>query len=371
MKKSTLSPELKKKIDNKRHWRTIRHTKAHEEARLQRRREKRYRGQRSQWAFEVKAPSNISLYHPRDHERTVSFLEELRKSFSRYGRIRLCFQDTKQITAAGGLLFIAEIDRLCTHYPAVKVDCTHPPRRLNGKFKNESYLIESVLNQIGFFKLIGKAERNVPSYPNVSCWRLSQGRVAEGSIAGALINQVDGKLPPIAKQRLYRGAIEAISNCVDHAYPTMRPDGLNISDDRWWMFVGISAGKLIVIVCDLGVGIPSTVPKNYSKASVRAVLEFLNISKPTDSGLIHASTYLSKTRTKMKHRGKGGKDIRELLDHYAGAALVIYSNKGCFKDGNKMTRSGTKHAVALKDEQKKSIKGTVIEWTIPVGELSL
>jgi len=370
MKKSTVSPQLKKKIDDKRHWRSIRHTKAHEEARLQKHKEKLYRDIRSPWAYEVIAPPKISIYNPRDHERTVIFLENLRKAFSKHLKIRICFRDTKEIAAAGGLLFIAEIDRLCTHYPHVKVDCTHPPRRHHGKFKNESYVIESILNQIGFFKLIGKPERKVQSYPTVSCWQLSQGRVAEGSIAGALINQIDEKLPNIAKQRLYRGAIEAISNCVDHAYPTMRPDGLKILDDRWWMFVGIIMDKLIIIVCDLGVGIPSTIPKNYSEATIRAVLEFLKVSKTNDSELIHASTYLNKTRTKMAHRGKGGKDIRGLLDHYPGANLGIYSNKGCFKDGNKITKSGAKHAFALKDEQKKSIKGTVIEWSIPIGELS-
>jgi hypothetical protein len=136
------------------------------------------------------------------------------------------------------------------------------------------------------------------------------------------------------------------------------------------MFVGIIMDKLIIIVCDLGVGIPSTIPKNYSKASIRDVLEFLKVSKTNDSELIHASTYLNKTRTKMAHRGKGGKDIRGLLDHYPGASLGIYSNKGCFKDSNRTTRSGAKHAFALKDEQKKSIKGTVIEWSIPIGELS-
>ena len=369
MKKSSLPPGLKKKIDDKRHWRSIRHSKAHHEERLIRRKKRRERMIKHSWAVEIKAPPQINLYRGSDHTRTVRFLQELRQAISRNRKVRICFRDTKSISAAAGLLFIAELDRLVSHFPSTKIDCTRPPRRHDSKYGNESFLIESILNQIGFFKLIGKPERNVPSYPNVSCWRYSQGVVAEGSIAGSLINQVDDKLAPEAKRRLYRGAIGAICNCVDHAYPTVRPDGLNVSDSRWWMFVGINMNRLIIVVCDLGVGIPTTVPQKHSQARLKAVLEFLNISGNNDSDLIHASTYLSKSRTQQKHRGKGGKDILGLLDHYQEANLTIYSNKGCFRGSNKISRSGKVVPWAVKDEQKLSIRGTVIEWTVPIQEL--
>ncbi|ERS12549.1 hypothetical protein Q673_02750 [Marinobacter sp. EN3] len=136
------------------------------------------------------------------------------------------------------------------------------------------------------------------------------------------------------------------------------------------MFVGINLNDLVVVVCDLGVGIPTTIPQKHSKASINAVLNFLNIKGNNDSDLIHASTYLSKSRTQQKHRGKGGKDIMGLLDHYVKANLSIYSNKGCFRGSNKTTKSGKVHPWAVKDEQKLSIQGTVIEWSVPIKELA-
>lgn len=370
MKKTSTPKELKKKIDGKRHWRSVRHSKAHHDARLLRRRKKHQKATMESWAVEVKAPPNINLYQRRDHQRTIRFINDLRLKISRHQRVRISFRDTKTISAAAALLFIAELDRLVTHFPDTKISCTRPPKRQESKFRNETYVVESALNRIGFFKLIGKPERDVPSYANVECWQHSQGTIAEGSIAGSLINQVDDKLPAVAKRRLYRGAIEAISNCVDHAYPTLRPDGLNIDDRRWWMFVGINDNNLVVVVCDLGVGIPTTLPQKHSRARINAVLNFLNLKGNNDSDLIHASTYLSRSRTQQKHRGKGGKDIIGLLDHYTEANLSIYSNKGCFRGSNRTTRSGKVHPMAVKDEQRLSIRGTVIQWSVPIKELA-
>jgi len=371
MKKNKIRKELKLSIDGKRHWRSIRKSVLSGNITRRAHRKKRQQLRGCQWHAEVKAPPKISLYDPRNHEKTVEFLRDLRAKVSRNAKVRICFRDTRQITAAGGLLFIAELDRLVTAYPNVKFSCIRPPVQHDSKYGNESFVTESVLNQIGFFKLIGLQEKNLPSYPNVSCWRHSQGSVAEGAIAGQLLNHVNEQLSSHDKKRLYRGAIEAISNCVDHAYPSLRPDGLGINDRRWWMFVGIMMGKLVVCVCDLGVGIPATVPKKHPKDRIKALLEWLNLKGTSDSELIHVSTYLSKSRTEQKHRGKGGKDIRELLQYYQGARLTIFSNKGCFRDWNSdKPTAGEPIPMAMIDEQKKSIQGTIIEWTVPLEELS-
>lgn len=372
MKKLKIDKDLKLRIDRRRHWRGIRKKVLSENETRRNHRKKRQQHRKGSWWAEVKAPPRINLYDQRDHERTVDFLKDLRFKISRNSKVRICFRDTKRITAAGGILFIAELDRLVKAFPAVKFSCIRPPVQHDAKYGNESYVTEGVLNQIGFFKLVRLAEKALPEYPTVSCWKHSQGSVAEGAIAGELLNHVNEQLSTHDRKRLYRGAIEAISNCVDHAYPYPRPDGLGINDRRWWMFVGIMMERLVVCVCDLGVGIPATVPKKHPMEKVMAVLEKLNVKGTRDSEWIQASTYLSKSRTEQKHRGKGGKDIRELLQYYKGARLSIFSNKGCFKDWNSAKRiSNDSVPLAMLDEQKKSIQGTIIEWTVPLEELSV
>ena len=370
MKKASIDKELKNKIDQKRHWRTVRNGTEERRQRLNNKRSRRQKAKSDGWHDEVKAPPLINLYDEKDHERTVDFLKSLRRAVSRSKKVRICFRDTKQITVSAGLLFISELDRLVRAFPDVKFSCIRPPVQHSSKFGNETYTVEAVLNQIGFFQLTKIKQRQLPIYPNVSCWKHSQGTVAEGEIAGKLLNHVDNELSPAAKRRLYRGAIEAISNCVDHAYPSARPDGLDLDDKRWWMFVGIMMGRLVVAVCDLGVGIPTTVPQKHSWDKIRVVLEKLKLKGTRDSEMIHASTYLRSSRTEQSHRGKGGKDIRDLLNHYPGARLTIYSNKGCFHDKNTTLLTGQKYKVGALNEQKRSILGTIIEWSVPLEELA-
>lgn len=371
MKKNKIDKDIKLNIDRRRQWRRLRHSVLSRNITRKLRRQNRAQQRRAQWHVEVKAPPRINLYDQSDHERTVDFLRDLRFKISRNSKVRICFRDTRQITAAAGLLFIAELDRLVKTYPGVKFSCVRPPIQHDSKYGTESHLTESVLNHIGFFKLVGLPEKALPIYKNVSCWKKSHGHVAKGEIAGELLSHVDGHLSKHALKRLYRGAIEAISNCVEHAYPSVRPDGLNIVDKRWWMFVGISMDRLTVCVCDLGVGIPATVPKKHAWELIQATMERLNVKGTRDSEWIRVSTEISRSRTDLKHRGKGGKDIRELLEYYSGAKLSIFSNKGCFRDWNRQ-KAGSKKPVkiGMLDEQKKSIQGTIIEWTVPLEELS-
>lgn len=370
MKKTTTEKNLTRlRIAAKKRKRELRHSRI--KRRFDRRRSlQRFRKKSSIQGFPlIKAPPAIDIYRVRNHDRTIKFLQSLRSIVSSKGKARICFRDTHIITAAAGLLLVAELDRLTKRFPKARFDTTPPRKQVDQKFGNESYVVESALNRIGFYKLIGKQERNLPEYPNVRCWNHTQGLIADGSIAGALLNQVDGMLSKSAKQHLYRGAIEAISNCVDHAYPTFRPDRLKIDDKRWWMFAGVYMGRLAIIVCDLGVGIPTTLPQKHSESVLRNVLEFLKIGGTNDSELIQAATYLKHTRTGERYRGKGGNDIRSLLTHYSNAKLVIYSNRGCYIDRTFSTRRG-KESTEILSERRHSIMGTLIEWSVPLEELA-
>lgn len=362
------SLEVLENAARKRHLRSIR---AGVRKRDDKKTRRRARGRRAnvRWV-KIHAPATLDLYSPKNYRATIKFIQDVVSCIGRRMPVDICFRNTKLITAAAGLLLVAETDRLTQHIPDARVKATRPSQQRIGKFKELDMRVESVLNQIGFFALIKQKQRVLPSYANVTCWKYESGLLAEGKIAASLIRNVEGRVPNSTTRAIYRGAIEAISNCVDHAYPARRDDGLQIDDKRWWMFVGVFSGKLVVLVCDLGVGIPNTLPQKHSKGVLRQVLSKLGLQGTTDGELIKAATYIKQTRTGNQHRGKGGKDLRSLLDLYPGSRLSIFSNHGRFVEKSLQSRKTGKITPMghIRSDEKRSVRGTIIEWVLPLEE---
>lgn len=338
----------------------------------------RYKHSKKQDRILLQAPVNIDLYNPANHALLCDFLIALRETSKAKCGITISFRDTKTITASGAILFVAEVDRLVQHfrllnYPS-KFKALYPPPKV-GKNGCQERLVESILNQVGFFKILGMSMRKCPEYQNVNCWRAASGLTADGSLMGSLIEQIKPeKLDQDFQKALYRGVIEAISNSVEHAYTSKRHDGLDIDDRRWWMFTAETNGRLVVLVCDLGVGIPNTLKHTQRPETLRRILDMLKESAFSTDGLwIKAATLVKKTRTLESHRGKGGSDLRLIIERIQGEAnlahnpvLSIFSNKGRFRLSNvagRLFRNSPKSIESIHDH-KRSILGTIVEWSI-------
>lgn len=78
---------------------------------------------------------------------------------------------------------------------------------------------------------------------------------AEGEQFAELFEEFDGRIKNF--KQLYEGMVEAMANSVAHAYLSERGDGFELTPDtkRWWAFWQERAGKLSVVICDLGIGI--------------------------------------------------------------------------------------------------------------------
>lgn len=327
----------------------------------------------------VDAPSKLDIYSPKNHTTFLKFIENLRRSIKKNKTTFISFKNSYRITAAAGLLLVAETDRLVKAYPEALIKCSFPPTSNEGIYKNNFNVVESALNQIGFFKLIKQECQRVAKYANVDKWHQLSGDTADGSLAQSLLNSLPDKIPKKSKQKLYRGAIEAIANSVEHAYPSLRNDGINIVDARWWMLVGLDDFNLTVIICDLGVGIPETLPKKHPESLLNLIKSKFSIFDSSDAELIRASTHIKETRTLLDNRGKGGKDFRSIAKNFPSATLIVRSNRGAFfltgENSKTLKKTSSRHYVNGTNRREStlnhthSIRGTLTEWIVPLQDI--
>lgn len=327
----------------------------------------------------IHAPTKLDLYSPKNHSILIQFLTSLRNSIKTYKKTVISFRDSHRITASAGLMIVAETDRMLKAFPGSIVKCSFPPKTVTGKYRINDRVVEASLKQIGYFKLIGQKNNITSNNANINMWRQLSGQTADGSLASSLLESIGSELSDIAKKKIYRGAIEAIANCVEHAYPYPRKDGQAITDKRWWMLVGKDEMNLCIIVCDLGVGIPETLPKKHPTKLLDHIRSTFGIFDNSDSEMIRASTHLKETRTKLSNRGKGGKDFRSITRNFPTASLIIRSNKGAFfiegEHAKPLPKASTRRFVADTNRKEStlehdlSIHGTLIEWVVPLQDL--
>ncbi|VVN74237.1 hypothetical protein PS708_00605 [Pseudomonas fluorescens] len=327
----------------------------------------------------VEAPSKLDIYSPKNHSIFLKFIENLRRSIKNNKTTFISFKNSYRITAAAGLLLVAETDRLTKAYPEAIIKCSFPPTSNEGVYKNNFNVVESALNQIGFFKLIKQQCQRVAKYAHVEKWHQLSGDTADGSLAQSLLNSLPDSIPKRSKQKLYRGAIEAIANSVEHAYPSIRNDGVNTVDTRWWMLVGLDDFNLTVIICDLGVGIPETLPKKHPASLLNLIKSKFSIFDSSDSELIRASTHIKETRTLLDNRGKGGKDFRSIAKNFPSATLIVRSNRGAFfltgEDSKPLKKTSSRRYVDGTNRREStlnhaySIRGTLTEWIVPLQDI--
>lgn len=170
-----------------------------------------------------------------------------------------------------------------------------------------------------------------------------------------ILKQYDGEITQFLQDNLYTGITEAMTNVSNHAYDLQREDGLGFCDQKsWWMFSHEKDGYLSVVFCDLGAGIPRTLPVKRRNVWNRLLRKGLK----RDSEIIKFAVKDSVSRTRKSHRGKGLRQIMEVINGLSGAEAVVYSNRGVY-----LMRSGRPSQCF---EYRDSILGTLIYWSIPL-----
>lgn len=253
---------------------------------------------------------------------------------------------------------LAEIDRI---YRTLKhkhhITCTYPA----------DDVVEKVFQQVGLFNLLGKAYRLTitENDRNVYHWKYATGICVNPQEADQMLKGVRDQVPK-GYLRIVTGVEEAMDNAVHHAYLESRGDrlsGMAAADERrWWVFAEVLDGWLHVNFCDLGLGIPATLPTKWNE-QVKDILSLTSLSEGAkDVRMIRRSLELGRTRTDQEHRGKGLKNIVKAAQELGGR-LNVYSNMGVI--GIDYGSGAPRYVQAA---FKRSILGTVIQWSIPITD---
>lgn len=301
------------------------------------------------------APVRFSVESNKTRAPVMRFLADLRKTFSRgdVQAVTIDLSRTEQFVSIATLLFYAELSRLIQMTQGhVRVRCKPP---VNDRACQ-------VLHQIGIYEMCGqKIKRKDMQYEDVVHWRAAHGSKVDNSICAPAIEEFEGQLAPPLVNGLFRGLSEAMTNAIHHAYLDVRGDGLNYKppSSDWWMFSQAREGYLSVVFCDLGIGIPRTLPVKKPNL-FRQILEMGQAD--SDSACIEQAVEDSRTRTLRPERGKGLGNIVEVVSKQKEGVVMVFSNHGLYhlKNGS-MPR--TKNF-------KDSIFGTLIFWRVPLDKES-
>lgn len=309
---------------------------------------------RAGW-FDVAAPPIFCLHDRRHHEQVIAFAAKLRDFVVRKSRdVIIDFTRTERMFSDGTLLLKAELSRILRIIGnAAKIKCRPP----------ENKKVSQVLQQVGIYDLLRYRSHVEPSDNDVICWRHSSGTGARGEEYERVLGALDEKISSRVQTGLYDGIVEAMTNANHHAYEMLRLDDLDHRDSKkeWWMFSQVKDDHLSVSFCDLGIGIPRSLPLKKKWVWARLIQVFGG--KPPDGSAIKAAVEESRSRTGLQHRGKGLRQLVAAIDRANEGHLLIYSNAGCYS-----CRKSDKDRHEKDFNYKGSILGTLICWTLPLDQ---
>ncbi|MGZ0077106.1 hypothetical protein [Methylomonas sp. ZR1] len=297
------------------------------------------------------APAAFNIFEPAIRTIFLAFLRELRSFvLLKHQPVLIDFSSTKTMSTGGTLLFVAELRRIIRlTNNKIPIRCL-PPRNTKAW---------QVLEQIGVLELLKCRKRVIPTDGDVVHWRFAWGNKVLGEEYDTILQHYDGKLTDGIAKGFYHGLTEAMTNSRQHAYIEPRQDGLHIFDEPtdWWMFSQEKDDMLTVVFCDLGIGIPATLPIKKPHLWQKLMTMFGQV---TDGQAILEAIADSKSRTGKSYRGKGLKQLLEVISASEKGILTVLSNRGCYR-----YQSGLEFQQNYKD----SILGTLIAWQIPITKL--
>lgn len=306
-------------------------------------------------AIRLRAPKYFELLYAASRRLLVKFLRRLVELTLVENRVvRIDFRETLKFYSDGTLLFYAELQRILKRRPK-SVWC-YPPREP---------VAQQVLSHLQLFDQMGCRKVILSDRDDVTHWETFFGTEADATkgMGQAIANLP--MLPQTQLGKLFRSVSEALTNVTQHAYFEPRRDGTGISPEKgWWMFVRQEPDELTVVFCDLGLGVPYTVPKLEKHASwlprrLASVLRAIGVHTHQDGETIQVTVEEKRSRFKAEHRGNGFANIIETISAAGTGRVMIYSNRGAYVYS---LREGKESQRAYNYES--SIHGTVVAWHI-------
>jgi hypothetical protein len=300
----------------------------------------------------IPAPAVLSLAENYDEVR--QFFDSVLAAFARSDvRAVIDFIPIRRITPGAALMLAAILDM----WQRLKGE------RLVARAANRwRPSVRQALFELGLFDLLKtpNAPGDRPSGPlaGMRILRFRSGEESDGSLATALTRAMVEVAGPIEAERfLYVGLTEAMTNVAQHAYPKDAFDGVPSNFRRWWMTGSYEpeTRHLTVILLDLGVGIPATLPRSSNWERIRGLLSAFTGSD--DADMIEAAVEVGRSSTGASGRGLGLDEIRQFVEKSSDGRLRIVSGHG-----EVVLEKGASRAI--KRTLSAPTMGTLIEWEV-------
>jgi hypothetical protein len=304
------------------------------------------------------APQLIDVQIAQPRQATLLFCKRVRQSFLQDGvSLILDFSLTRRIHAMGMLIVIAEIDRaqrMAAGRREIRV-------KLPGGGSREESIVRQVLDQLELLKRARHPEVHADKSDfdeTVRHWRYATGTRVDDT-PGDVLEEHEGRIAPGLMTKMQIGLTEALINSLNHAYQSSRMDGCeHFNERRWWMFTHEVDGMLEVLVCDLGIGIPRSLPITWDRGVLKKLRAIFSNDHP-DLAAIKSALILGESSTGDEHRGKGLPQIWHAVEAAADGRVGIMSGKAYlgFKTPEDEVTSGSYNSCFM---------GTLISWRVPV-----
>lgn len=331
--------------------------------------------------IKISAPEIIDILKPKRSSATIKFIDDAKaavKAISKAAnrkKIMICLEKTWEINAPSAVYLYAEFDRLVTQHPNVRFSVSYPTRKKRPDGRESK--VDPVLNRLGFYELLGKRRRPLQETATVKCWNIASSTKAKMELVQNILVKSAGE--SIKDERhIYRGLTEAIGNAAEHAYSDKISSPANLQDKRHWFLSSVQDNNLLIFVCDLGHGIPNTLGKTENTKDTNLLEKIFKLvdadessksynktAKTNDAKRIHAAMLVKETRTKLNYRGKGGADLRAVVDNSKDAKMIVISSRGYYQYQKRGLKTRYKPTILL--ERNLAIDGTVVGWMIPLA----
>jgi hypothetical protein len=255
------------------------------------------------------------------------------------------FSCVETIYPNGGLLLWAETDRITSFLSDKRRITVKPP-------KNDR--ANQVLKHIGLYNCLGFVSTVQPQDETVIHWHKATGIKNDGAQTEAIFRTIKES----TANDLYCGITEAMTNTVHHAYPEnhKRIDGTqNQGEKKWWLFSQLHNDVLNIVFCDLGIGIPRSLPLKHK--ALTAIVKKLRKDR-ADIDSIKLACELKQTSTNEQNRGKGLPQILDAARSSKQGSCQIFSNSGQY--------GFTSDRKDIAKQFSSSIYGTLIDWRMPL-----
>ena len=285
------------------------------------------------------APKHLSLYAETANE-TIQFVSSIKKAVNDGSKLLLDLSKLEYISAAGAVYLYSEIDCIQNEYKPTTVRIDRRTLKNQPRYVIWEFGILNLAN--GSAMPTGEVLPVISGKDNEYIKEIIDYLFTKAHLERQLTNVTVAEAEHLASSAI----MEAMLNVKYHAYPHQ-------TEKHWWFTATILEDELYIAICDRGVGIPETLPREGWGERLRGVVG-------DDSKMIQAAMRYTRTSRKKGGAGYGTRDIQRLILKQRQGHLTIISGKGHYR------LSCDEHGEEKETTNQISndVNGTVIQWTI-------